>query len=156
MRSTRRFNRLNETIVGECIIMYEMGASLAKIGEVVGASRQAIWELFRNRSVKMRPKLRFGPANHFWRGGVWGDALAHDEVEQALNRGDIERGSVCETCGRSGQASDGRDLIHAHHDDYSEPLKVRWLCQPCHHEWHKHNTAKPRLVGGRPAKRTAG
>lgn len=40
--------------------------------------------------------------------------------------------------------SDGRALVQAHHDDYNHPLTVRWLCQPCHYEWHKHNRAIPR------------
>lgn len=37
----------------------------------------------------------------------------------------------CEICGRTAQA---------HHDDYSKPLDVRWLCSAHHAEWHKHNT----------------
>jgi len=29
--------------------------------------------------------------------------------------------------------------IHAHHDDYLEPLNVRWLCAACHSQWHAKN-----------------
>lgn len=36
----------------------------------------------------------------------------------------------CEGCG------DERSL-HGHHDDYSKPLEVRWLCVPCHMRHHR-------------------
>jgi len=36
---------------------------------------------------------------------------------------------VCEVCGCK--------EVHAHHDDYSKPLDVRWLCSPHHIEWHQ-------------------
>tara|TARA_R110000803_G_C11758237_1_gene293552 strand:- start:45 stop:473 length:429 start_codon:yes stop_codon:yes gene_type:complete len=29
--------------------------------------------------------------------------------------------------------------VHAHHDDYSKPLNVRWLCAVHHFEWHSEN-----------------
>lgn len=35
----------------------------------------------------------------------------------------------CETCGST-------QSIHAHHDDYLEPLNVRWLCAAHHRQWH--------------------
>lgn len=38
----------------------------------------------------------------------------------------------CEIC--------GNEVAQAHHDDYSKPLDVRWLCTTHHAEWHKHNT----------------
>ncbi len=31
------------------------------------------------------------------------------------------------------------EKTHAHHDDYLEPLNIRWLCPPCHKKWHKEN-----------------
>lgn len=47
-------------------------------------------------------------------------------VTKAIRSGKIKRGK-CEKCKR-------RDT-HAHHDDYSKPLSVRWLC-PFHHAQH--------------------
>ena len=35
----------------------------------------------------------------------------------------------CEVCGCS--------EVHAHHDDYSKPLNIRWLCPTHHEQWHK-------------------
>jgi len=42
----------------------------------------------------------------------------------AIGRGDLERGP-CEVCGTA-------EHIHGHHEDYSRPLHVRWLCR-LHH-----------------------
>jgi len=41
---------------------------------------------------------------------------------------------TCEHCGR---APTGFDRIHGHHDDYSKPLEVVWLCQRCHGAEHR-------------------
>lgn len=57
------------------------------------------------------------------------------KVYLAVKRGEIVRGLTCEECSSSNH-------IDAHHDDYSKPLDVRWLCRKCHNKWHKHNTAK--------------
>jgi hypothetical protein len=50
--------------------------------------------------------------------------------------GKLARGP-CEKCG----ASDVK--VHAHHDDYGEPLKVRWFCVPCHRLHHTGGKRKP-------------
>lgn len=50
----------------------------------------------------------------------------------ALSKGVIERGTVCENCGRTD--TDAR--IMAHHEDYSQPLVVTWLCGSCHQLLH--------------------
>lgn len=38
----------------------------------------------------------------------------------------------CEACG-------SERSVHGHHDDYAEPLNVRWLCAICHKRWHEDN-----------------
>ena len=38
----------------------------------------------------------------------------------------------CEECGEP-------ETVHAHHDDYSQPIDVRWLCPKHHREWHSKN-----------------
>ena len=40
----------------------------------------------------------------------------------------------CEVC--------ADERAQAHHDDYSKPLDVRWLCVSHHAEWHRHNKPK--------------
>lgn len=35
----------------------------------------------------------------------------------------------------------GSEQSQAHHDDYSKPLEVTWLCRPCHLEHHRREKA---------------
>lgn len=50
--------------------------------------------------------------------------LAHDKVYRAK----LQK-RPCAVCG-------ALDVVHAHHEDYSEPLKVVWLCPYCHSRLH--------------------
>jgi len=57
------------------------------------------------------------------------------KVAYALRMGRLERGP-CERCGAI-HGIDGVE-IEGHHDDYSKPLEVRWLCKmPCHIDHHR-------------------
>lgn len=84
-----------------------------------------------------------GDNNPRWLGGVSNDnmryrtrqkerwpekELARKAVRNALKRGQLKR-TPCEKCGEP--KSEG------HHDDYSKPLEVRWLCRRHHIEHHK-------------------
>lgn len=60
-------------------------------------------------------------------------AAAHDAVKDALRAGRLVR-SPCEVC--------GEPKAQAHHDDYTRPLDVRWLCKAHHDEWHANNEPK--------------
>lgn len=53
---------------------------------------------------------------------------AREAVKYALRAGRLKR-APCEACGAF--------ETDAHHDDYSKPLVVRWLCRVCHAAHHK-------------------
>lgn len=55
---------------------------------------------------------------------------AHRLFWRAVDHGEIKRETACEQCSSERH-------VEAHHDDYSKPLVVRWLCASCHskHHW---------------------
>lgn len=123
----------------EAVDMYNSGLSIGAIATSYGMSRQAMHKILKRRNVSLRPNLRFGEDNHFYRGGIVADDQAQNALEQAIERGGILRPERCQECGSNDKFSDGRTAIQGHHTDYNKPLEVMWLCQKCHHEWHKHN-----------------
>lgn len=89
---------------------------------------------------------RYGENNSNWKGGVAKDNMrykrrfcerypekvkAHQIYKAAIRANRLVR-QPCEVCGSTTK-------IHGHHDDYSKPLDVRWLCQSHHIEWHFKN-----------------
>ena len=58
---------------------------------------------------------------------------ARDVLQKAMRAGKLVKPTVCEDCGQSFP----KGWIHGHHEDYSQPLAVRWLCQPCHGKRHR-------------------
>lgn len=75
-------------------------------------------------------KARWAQKNRFKR-------RAHSCLSKALRSGRIHKPNTCQACGT--EVVDSRRL-HAHHEDYSKPLEVEWLCSTCHglrHTLHK-------------------
>src|SRR5688500_17232873 len=58
---------------------------------------------------------------------------ATNRLNAAIRRGEMVRPDMCQQCGQAGK-------IEASHSDYSKPLQVDWLCQPCHRTF---NAAHP-------------
>jgi hypothetical protein len=58
---------------------------------------------------------------------------ARSAVDTALKNGTLER-MPCERCGERN--------AQAHHDDYSKPLNVMWLCPKHHRERHRELAAQ--------------
>ena len=57
---------------------------------------------------------------------------SHIVTNNAMRDGKLSQASNCSICKST-------EKIEGHHDDYTKPLAVRWLCEQCHKEWHRHN-----------------
>lgn len=60
-------------------------------------------------------------------------------LANALRDGKILRPSTCSRCHVACKP-------HGHHEDYSRPLDVTWLCAPCHREVHRQKRAETRAA----------
>lgn len=85
-----------------------------------------------------------GENNPNWKGGISTDRVRYTRIQMkrypervaarkaalaALKAGKLVR-QPCEVCGTT-------EDVQAHHDDYSKPLVVRWLCRPDHRAHHE-------------------
>lgn len=125
----------------QAVDMYKGGMSIEEIADYYGVTRQSMWKCLQRRGVSFRDNKRYGEENHFYRGTKANDH-AQNILEGAIEKGLVKRKTVCEFCGQEAVMKDGRTGIQAHHPDYNRPLDVIWLCQKCHHEWHKNHKAK--------------
>jgi predicted DNA-binding protein YlxM (UPF0122 family) len=151
-----KLKKLTKEQAADAVELYKQGFSLGEIAPIYGVTRQSMHDLLKRRTT-LRQRERYGVENHFYRYGRTDEqemrqrAVQH-VVEKAIKKG-ILRPKKCEECGRNGRMRDGRREVQAHHDDYTKPLKVRWLCQPCHHEHHRENpepTQIDLICGGFP------
>lgn len=67
--------------------------------------------------------------NKRWRSENREKKNAHSAVEYAVKTGKLARPNYCEACRKVGP-------VHGHHEDYSKPLEVEWLCVACHRAIH--------------------
>jgi ribosomal protein S27AE len=51
------------------------------------------------------------------------------ETRRAVRAGKIAKPAECSECGEALK-------LYAHHDDYTRPLEIVWLCGPCHGQRH--------------------
>lgn len=57
---------------------------------------------------------------------------SHVITGNAIRAGKLLQASNCSVCNST-------EKIEGHHDDYTKPLDVRWLCEKCHKQWHREN-----------------
>lgn len=102
--------KLTPEQVSEAVAFYGSGSSLADLAHVYSVSRQSMHDLLKRR-ISLRPNLRFGAENHFYRGGRRADKQAHDKMEKAIGRGELVNPGKCSDCGGMGTFADGRNSI---------------------------------------------
>jgi hypothetical protein len=64
---------------------------------------------------------------------------ARVQVGNALRDGRIKKPPECEVCAAS-------DDLHGHHEDYTKPLEVIWVCTGCHAFIHAYWRAQERVA----------
>lgn len=57
-------------------------------------------------------------------------------LRSAIERGDIIKPKKCDECKCHAVRQDGVSAIQGHHDDYANPLAVKWFCPLCHRKYH--------------------
>jgi len=80
------------------------------------------------REWKRKNKDKVSKANRAYRERNREKCKAWNTFWTAVESGSVHMPDVCE-CGN-------QQPLHAHHDDYSKPLDVRWLCVACHARVH--------------------
>jgi len=100
------------------------------------------WKAYKNAWKAKRQAQGFLSDAYYWdkeKRKEW-ENRPEQKIKRAANRkiqGLIASGKIkrqpCEKC--------GKPKAHAHHDDYSKPLVVRWLCPQHHTEHHREGRA---------------
>ena len=77
---------------------------------------------YRKRNAARQQRLHADPEHH---------RRHHARVElgNATRQGKITKSGKCSVCGSA-------EEIQGHHEDYSKPLDVVWLCRDCHAKAH--------------------
>lgn len=86
-------------------------------------------ERLEKNKIRGRIKAKeYAPYKEKWRKLNPAKIKAHSKLRWAIKSKRLQR-EPCEICGVS--------KSEAHHDDYAQPLKVRWLCRRHHAEAHR-------------------
>ena len=108
-------------------------ASCKQCLKVRDSSKHKKFREKRLAQMKEYMKTERGKNSHSIACKKWIDAYpnkrrAHCIVNNAIRDKKLFK-EPCEICGST-------ESVHAHHDDYSKPLNVRWLCSSHHKQWH--------------------
>ena len=121
----------------ECTNSYYAAYRNKNIERIRAADRKRIALPSRKKALKARGKTPDGKISIAKAGAKYRKAnpikcKTRESVKNALKDGKITRPDICSCCSKPAR-------LDGHHDDYSKPLDVRWLCRICHNQWHREN-----------------
>lgn len=117
--------------------MTSSGTCCECLKTTVASNKHRSKEAIENRKQIRAKKQALGKSNRSKKKYIDANPIkrkAHNAVNNAIKSGKLKR-LPCEVC----RSTEIKTI--AHHDDYSKPLEVRWLCPIDHKEWHKNNEA---------------
>ncbi len=84
----------------------------------------------RETERKHRERIKYPERQGLYRRKHRGKVHAVSAVFYAVRTGNLIRPDMCSECSRKCKPE-------GHHDDYSKPLEVIWLCTECHGKRHR-------------------
>lgn len=94
-------------------------------------------EKVRRYSMSKQGRLKRNEASKKYYAEHKEQSKARSVLNQAVKSGKVNR-YPCTVC--------GNEDSHGHHEDYSKPLEVIWLCRKCHTEFHNKKMEQARLT----------
>jgi len=79
-----------------------------------------------------------GNNNPNWKNGISKDNYHYKLIQKERYPERVKAREICYEAIRTGKLKKepcelcGEENVQAHHEDYSKPLEVRWLCPDCH------------------------
>ena len=129
MRAWSRKNRLRINARRRQRYRQNLELMRAQNREWYAANREKFKQWSREYRAAHQEKIRAKAAEYTRRNRH--KIRTHNAVRETINTGRLVRG-ICEVC----EARPQDQQIYAHHEDYSRPLDVRWLCRRHHHQLH--------------------
>ena len=120
-------SRLTKIQVKDICTAYLNGETMVSLAQRFKRTHPAILNQLRRNGVATRPRSYF-------RSRAIVDNRAVQQTNNDLRAGRIVKPSECSEC-------HAVKRVVAHHDDYNKPKQIRWLCDKCHHAWHRNNDA---------------
>lgn len=96
--------------------------------------KKRLWDHYGYRGLELRAKTVKGKREiKLSRNKNTHKKRAKEKVRYAISVGKLVKPLNCGHCDVSSSVT----TIHGHHEDYSKPLDVVWLCARCHHGLHR-------------------
>jgi hypothetical protein len=116
-----KHNRMGDGYLGKCKLCTKKDVSKNR-GENIDHYRKYDRDRGNRQTPEYFKKLKALYPNQYKSQTMVGNAIRDGKLFK----------KPCEVCSLT-------ESIHAHHDDYLEPLNVRWLCAAHHKQWHRDN-----------------